>query len=169
MLSEVKKTDALVLQMLKKKDGTEVEPIIDCSAGFFVCELIDDELYLMRNAFPEEMDAYREREEQRALAAEEEKERKAAERAEKEKATRARILETIQPHKDGVFRLLDTARERTFEFKSAEDAAEFASWNVEREFEPAPEPPEPVAEAGEGEDAALETAKAVAEDEQQPA
>jgi hypothetical protein len=150
---------APVLTVLKKSDGTEVEPIIDCSAGFFICELIDDELYLRRNAIPEELDAYYKREEQRAVEAEKEKERKAAERAEMEKIVHSDILSTIKAHADGKFRLLEPAKERTYAFETAEDAADFASWNVERDFECAPEPevePEPVVVAEAKEADALE-------------
>lgn len=137
---------APVLTMLKKSDGTEVEPIIDSMAGFFACELIDDELFLVRNAFPEELEAYYKREEARAIAAEKEKERLAAERAEKEQRVREEILSTIQPHKDGKFRLVQPEKERTYAFESAEDAADFACWNIEHEFGLAPEPESAVEE-----------------------
>lgn len=140
MITEEQKNEAPVLAMLKRKDGTEVEPIIDCSAGFFVCELIDDELYLKRPALPEELDAYRERESAREEAAEKERERKAAEREEMSKIIHGDILSTIKAHKDGMFRILETDKKRTYAFESAEDAADFASWNVERDFECAPEP-----------------------------
>lgn len=144
MLTEAQKAknNKLVLEVLKRANGDEFEPITqDGNGNWFLMELIDDKPFIQRNAVPAEIEAFRLRDIEREKLAAEQREKDAEEREQAEGEVRARILQ-ILPHGDGQVRIKEVGDDgKTYAFKTAEEAAEYAVWQMDdHEFEPAPEP-----------------------------